>query len=68
MCSVGGPWVDVGGLWTPVPSHDLNSDKSERKLLTSNGSCVAEYAEVEANSQGKDDLSKARLGQSSRHG
>lgn len=60
VCSVGGPWVDVGGLWTPVTSHDLNSDKSERKLLTSNGS-AAEYAEVEANSQVKDDLVKARL-------
>ncbi|XP_042239854.1 uncharacterized protein LOC121877947 [Homarus americanus] len=61
MCSVGGPWVEVGGLWTPVPSHDLNSDKSERKLLTSNASSAAEYAEVEVSSQVKDDLTKKRL-------
>ncbi|KAG0723562.1 hypothetical protein GWK47_042473 [Chionoecetes opilio] len=57
---VGGPWVDVGGLWTPVPTHDLNSDKSERKLLA-NGSSSADYMEVDAKPQLKDDQSNNRL-------
>lgn len=59
---VGSPWVDVGGLWTPVPTHDLNSDKSERKLLA-NGSSSADYVEVEAEPHLKDDLPKNRLGE-----
>ncbi|XP_050706829.1 uncharacterized protein LOC126992214 isoform X2 [Eriocheir sinensis] len=57
---VGSPWVDVGGLWTPVPTHDLNSDKSERKLLA-NGSSSADYVEVESKPHREDDLPKNRL-------
>lgn len=59
---VGSPWVDVGGLWTPVPTHDLNSDKSERKLLA-NGSSTADYVEVESKPHHEDDLPKNRLGE-----
>ncbi|KAK8393989.1 hypothetical protein O3P69_006293 [Scylla paramamosain] len=57
---VGGPWVDVGGLWTSVPTHDLSSDKSERKLLA-NGSSLADYVEVEAEPQLKDETGNKRL-------
>lgn len=63
---VGSPWVDVGGLWTPVPTRDLNSDKSERKLLA-NGSSSADYVEVEAKSHLEDDLPKHRLGEALLH-
>ena len=58
---VGGPWVDVGGLWTPAPTHDLSSDKSERKLLA-NVSSLADYMEVEGELQLKDEPGNKRLG------
>lgn len=58
---VDNPWVDVGGLWMPVPTHNLSSDKSKRKLLA-NGFSSADYAEVEAKPHLKDDQSKHRLG------
>nr|XP_027219131.1 uncharacterized protein LOC113811557 isoform X3 [Penaeus vannamei] len=61
VCSTGDPWGDVGGLWA-VESDELHSDKSEKKLLTSNGSATADYAEVDAGSlRVNDDLSKSRL-------
>nr|XP_053626590.1 uncharacterized protein LOC128684451 [Cherax quadricarinatus] len=66
VLSVGGPWVDVGGLWAPGPSHH-SSDKSERKLLASSGSpLAAEYFQAEAvTSHLKDDLpTKTRLAES----
>lgn len=63
VCSAGDPWGDVGGLWA-VESDELHSDKSEKKLLTSNGSGTADYAEVDAGSlRVNDDLSKSRLGE-----
>lgn len=63
VCSTGDPWGDVGGLWA-VESDELHSDKSEKKLLTSNGSATADYAEVDAGSlRVNDDLSKSRLGE-----
>ena len=67
VCGVGSPWSEVGGLWLAVPSHDLSSDKGERKLLA-NGSSSAEYVEVEGGGAGgeghrslKDELAKNRL-------
>lgn len=56
--------MEVGGLWTPVPTHDLSSDRSERKLLPNGSPSAADYAEVEghSSSQGKEDFVKAKLG------
>lgn len=65
MGGVGGPWVEVGGLWTPVPTRDLSSDRSERKLLPNGSPSAADYAEVEgghSSAQLKDDFTKAKLG------
>lgn len=59
---VGSQWVDVAGLWTPVPTHDLHSDKSERKLLA-NGSSSADYVEVETEPHLNDAQPQNKLGE-----
>lgn len=57
---IGNPWVDVGSLWTPVPTHDLKFNKSEPELLA-NGSSM-DFVEGEPELQIQNNLHKNKIG------